>query len=895
MGAVLGGPRQDRGCAGGSAVSERKRRRAPAPGDARQDAHEEVAFHIASAVQDLMAEGLDEAAARREAERRFGSVDRVEGQLVQMGVRRARRQRWSGRVMDLVRDVRHGVRNLRRRPAFGLMMVGILALGVAATVAVFRVIDGAYLRPLPYRNGDRLVQILSDDPEGRYGLSWPEFQDWAREGDFLAGAATATARGVTLREGSGEPEAVMAGLATAGFLPVLGLDPLIGRGFTEDDVVRREPVVMLSEAVWRGRFGADPSVVGTSLQVDGQAHVVIGVMPEAAPIAAGFGNAGLWLPFEEQDYMVRSTHFLPMVARLRDGLSIEQAQARADALVARLAEDAATGHPVHAVAIEDLRATLIGPSRPVLLALGVAVGFVLLIVFANLTNLFLAHTMDRAREFAVRASLGAGRRRLLRQVITEGALVGLTGGVVGLLLSRLLGGLVSAATGSAANLAPNTTLDPRITLLTIGASLVLGAGIAAWPAARAAFGPFGTLLRSGTRTIGDRRAWRRRRWLVGTEVALTVILLAGAALMIRSVRGLLEVDPGFTGENVLTFTLRAPPARYPDDAAIQTFHERVLAGIRAVPGVAAAGATIHLPLDGSNTNGSFRITGREFPDGEGPRGNKRVISAGYFEALGIPVLAGRAPTVDDRGEREVVVISEELARRYWPDESPIGKQVAFSWGPPTLQEVVGVVGEVKQTGLDEQPIGTIYRLHTTFATSYLKYSVRTTGDPTRVTSAIRGVVREVDPDVPLASIRTMDEIVAASVGNRRTLMQLLTGFAVLGMLLAALGVYAVASQAVLQRRGEIGVRMALGARATDVLRMVVGEETWAVVAGLVVGMLGAFAATRLLEASLFGVSATDPLAFGAAIVTIAGAALVATAFPAARAAATDPAVALRSG
>ncbi|MCI0436613.1 MAG: ABC transporter permease [Gemmatimonadetes bacterium] len=876
-------------------MSERRKRRARRVGrpDVRRDVEDEVMFHLEASVRDLMAQGLDEASAREEALRRFGSVRRVEDRLVVIGRRRERRRRAFGWLAALSRDIAFAVRNLRRHPAFAAMMVVILALGVAVNAAVFRVVDGALLRPLPYPAGESLVRVFSgDDLENRFSTSLPEYRDWAREADVHDASAAFFESGRTLLRDGVEAESILVGAIEGDFMRVLGMPPLIGRGFSEEDNRRGERVLLLDETVWRTRYGASPSVLGETVRFVGESYTVIGVMPAQATVLFHADPLFGWIPLVEADWMSRGLHFLRIIARLKPGLGVDAAAARSDVAEQAIIDAGTTDH---GMILLGLREQIVSEARPTLLVLAGAVAFVLLIVCANLTNLFYAHALGRWREFAVRASLGAGRGRLVRLVVTEGLVVGAAGAIVGLMVSSWLGGIVSAAAGRAALLTPSGLIDLRVTGFTLAIALLAGCGIGAWPALRAGFTGLGDSLKDGARTVGDRHSWKRRRWLVGAEVALSVVLLAGAGLMIRSVARLLDQDPGFEAQRVLTVTVSLPVTKY-DDAGAARFHDELVLAVRELPGVIEAGASSHVPLGGSDTNGGFSIVGRDASPDDPMHTMKRVVTPGYFEAMRIPIIAGRLPGAQDHaGASDIVVISETLARRYWPGESAVGRRVRFSWGPDGEQEIIGVVGDIRHTALDRDAYSMMYRMHAHFPLSTMTLMVRTAGDPIALVTPIREVLRRMDPDLPLMNPQSMQDVVTASIGDRSTLMRVLTGFAGLALLLAALGVYAVASQAVQQRRAEIGVRMAIGAHAKDVLRMVMRQELIAVGIGVTLGVAAALAATRVLEASLFGVTARDPGALAGAAALIATAALVATLLPASRAARTDPAVALRDG
>lgn len=862
------------------------------PSDPGAEAREELEFHIAMRAAELVAGGWTEEAARAEAVRRLGDRGRIERQVTRIDRRTEVRMRSARLLQDVGGDVRIALRQLRKRPGFTAVAVSVLALGIGASAAVFGLVDGALLRPLPFPDDDALVHLWDvQGDEAGYPASLPEFDDWSRGAEGVR-AVMAFATNAATWTGGETPELLYGGLVRGDPMGTLGLRPVVGRGFTREEVEAGAKVVMLSESFWSERFGRGREVVGGVFRLDGEPHTVIGVMPAAASILRPSNPPAYWSPMARLDFMTRGLHFLEVLARLEPDAGVEGAAARFEVLAASLA---ASGETEHGISVSPLREDLLGSSRPVLLILLGSVTAVLLIVCANVANLVLSKSLERGREFALRVSLGAGRGRLVRQVITESLVLGAIGGAVGLVVARLIGESVQAVSREAAALAPSA-FDARVFAFTALVSLTVAVFFGLWPALRVARTDLaGTLEVAGdARSLGARSGWKRRRLLVSTEIALCLVLLAGAGLLVRSMRNLLGQEMGFRPERVLTFTVQAPPARYDGPAQTRFFND-LLARLRALPGVVAAAAGSHLPLDRGDTSGGFEIVGQAFPEGEIPYSKKRIVSPDYFDALDIPVLRGRAFTEADRaGGADVVVISDALARRYWPAEDPIGKRVRFSWGPGGEQEIVGVVGDVKHDGLDLPAEGMMFRPLAQFTRPGVSILIRAGGDPLPLVAAARRVVLELDPEVPIHDARTMQDIVRQSVAARRTTMLLLTGFALLALVLAAVGVYAVTAQAVAQRTREIGVRMAIGARAADVLRLVLRQELGAVALGMGAGLLGAVAATRVLSASLFGVGATDPLTFAGVAGLLAAVALLATLLPARRATRVDPMKALRA-
>lgn len=862
--------------------------------DVEHAVKDEVTFHLEMQVRDLIEEGWTEVAARREALRRFGDVTRVESDLMKDGRRWNRGVRRTRYFADVRQDVLYAVRQLRHRPVFALVTVIILALGIGANAAVFAVVDGALLRPLPVPAEQDVVYVVDVQNESGFPPSWPEYEDWRREGSSWFGSIAAFASNrYTLQLETG-PESNLAGLVAGDFVDVLGVPPLLGRFFESREQETGAHVVMLAEPVWRLRYGADPGVLGRPIVLDGVSHTIVGVMPRSAEILVNRSGIELWLPLHLPEPMrARGLHLLRVMARIRPELSVEQARTRASAMAAALVESGVTRHTV---GLEPVRETLVGDSRTVLLGLAGAVAFLLVIVSANLANLFLVHSSARAREFAIRTALGAARVRLVRQLLTETVLLGLLGGAAGLLLSRTAVGLVVVVAERAGALAPTSGVDGRVVVFTASLSLAAALLFGLWPALRVSRQDVAGALKDSdtTRASAHRKQRRHRGVLIGAEVALSVVLLTGAALMIRSVTLLVREDPGFRPDNVIAMTVNLSPARYPDERQAPFFHQ-LIERIAALPGVSGVAGVSHVPLDRSDTNGTFTIEGREFAEGEEPHSKKRIATSGYFQTMGIPVLRGREFDDNDRaGGREVAVISEAIARRYWPGEDPIGRKIDVGWGPAGPHEIVGVVGDVKHDGLDVDVVGSIYRPLAQFPRAGLAVVVRSSGDALGLIPALRRELLAIDPAQPVGSVRTMDDVVQTSIANRRTLMILLAGFAGIALLLTAVGLYAVTAQAVSQRTREIGLRMAIGARARDVLRLVLAQELAVISMGLVAGLGAALAVTRILGAYLFGVSARDPLTFLAVATVLGVIASLATWLPARRATRVDPLRALRS-
>jgi predicted permease len=861
------------------------------PPEAGVEVRDEVEFHLVAQIADLVAEGWPPDEARAEAVRRFGDRGRIEGEMLRIDRRMASSARRVRLLADVRQDVRQAFRQLRRRPWFALATVSVLALGVGANAAVFSVVDGALFRPLPLPDAEALVRVFDvQDGEPGFPASLPEFDDWSRNADFVAASIAYATSDVTWTDGD-MPESLGRVVWTGDPAGTVAVSPLLGRWLTREEVDGGMPVVMLSESFWRSRFGGRPEVLGRSLRLGGQSYTVVGVLPAAADVLRPDDPPQLWSPLARSEAYTRGNHFLEVLARLQPGVSADEAAGRAEVMAAAIREGGETEHGIHVAA---MRESLVRDARTGLITMLGAVGFVLLIVCANVANLMLSRSLERSREFAVRAALGAGRWRIVRQVVTETVLLGLLGGAGGVAIALLISDVVRSISPSLATLAVSP-FDGRVLAFTALTSLAVALLVGSWPALRVGRSDPGAAMRIGgdVRTVGARSGSRTRRLLVAFEVAVSVILLAAAGLLVRSMTELLEEEKGFDPAGVLTFTVRTQGDRYDADRQ-GAFFEQLLQRLRTLPGVVSAAATSHLPLGPGDTSGGFLIEGRD-TGAEIPYAKKRVVSAGYFEALDIPVLRGRAFDERDRaGSRDVVIVSESVANRYWPGEDPVGRQMRFSWGPGEVQEIVGVVGDVKHDGLDRPAEGTIFRPSTQFPRPAFAIVLETASDPIALADAARRVLVDLDPVLPIDDVRTMEDVVSASVASRRTTMLLLGGFAAIALLLATVGVYAVTAQSVTHRTREFGLRLAVGARSGDVLRMVLREELAVVVLGVGAGLVGAAAITRVLSSALFGISPRDPLTFIGAVALLVAAATAAMLIPARRVTRIDPLRALHT-
>ena len=810
----------------------------------------------------------------------------------------------------LFQDLRYSLRRLARSPAFSAVVVLTLALGIGANTAIFSAVNAVLLRPLPYREPERLVTIehLYPSLDGLEApVSVPGFIDYERKGRSFESMAVETGWQANLT-GVGEPVRMQGERVTGKFFATLQVPALLGRTLQPgEDSAGRDRVAVLSYDAWQRIFGADPGIVGRSLALNGESYEVVGVMP------SGFRDffnrdAEIWAPLVFRSDQTtddrRTTEYLNLTARMKPGVSVQQAQGEMRTLAEQLKRDYPDSYPpTWSLLVTGLSLEATGDIRPALLVLLGAVGFVLLIACANVANLLLARAAARSKEIAVRTALGATRKRLLKQLLTESVLVSLAGGAFGLLLAFL--GVRTLVAMDVGNLprSDEIGIDGTVMAFALAVSLVAGVLFGLAPALHTATPNLhGALKEGGRGTTADRGSHALRRSLVVTEVALALTLLTGAGLLLKSFARLQGVDPGFDPANLLTFNVSLPQSKYASDTAQAAFFEQALPALARVPGVTGVGATTVMPFGGSWSTAGFDIEGYQPPENQpGPWGDIRIVSPGFFETLRIPLLRGRYLADSDRdGSRLVAVIDQEFVRRYWPREDPLGKR--FTFGPPegvtdTTQnewiEVVGVVGHTAHEGLDADPRIQLYLPYRQAAQPFMAVAVRTTGSPDRYVNLARNAIRSVDPDQPISGVSDMEELLSRSVGQRRLSMMLLSLFSGIALVLASIGIYGVMSYSVTQRSRELGVRIALGADRGDVLRLVLRQGMGLAVAGIGIGLAAALALTRLIKSQLYGVAATDPATFVLVAGVLAATALLANLIPAIRAMRTDPAVVLR--
>jgi putative ABC transport system permease protein len=794
-------------------------------------------------------------------------------------------------MQNLLHDVRFALRLVRRSPAFTTVVTLTLALGIGATTAIYSVVHAALLAPLPFKDPDRLVIVYSGSSfETGTRLSYPQVRQWRdTSGAFESFAGYFTWR-ATLT-GQREAEQVLGIRTTASLFDVLGIAPVMGRLFTQADEARSaEPVTLVSEAMWRRVFGADPSIVGRRVVLNDETFTIIGVLPEwrVRPTDRPPDIVG---PLRLTDQSAPADlMFMSSVARMKPGVTVAQTQEQLLSSILRAEPDA---QPRPQVFLMPLRDRFVVDSKGVLMALMGAVGFLLLITCANLANLLLARAVNRRREIAVRLALGAGRGRIVTQLLTECIILSALGGLAGILVAWL--GMRSVASVSAVAEAGvfNLALNWPVLAFAAGVSLVVGVLFGLIPALQTGKVSFAVDLRSGTRVATGRE--RLRSALVVTEVALTLVLLVGAGLLTKSLSNLISVEKGFSADSVLSFNLSVTSQKYQNPADQTRFFDSTLERISRLPGVEATGLISQLPFAGGDTYGGVDIEGLTFPPGQRPTAQKRIVSPGYFAAMGIPVKSGRVFTAADQARAPaVMVVSESFARQRFPGQNPIGKKVALLWDIEGFQTIVGVVADVKHNGLDDPANATAYVSYLQRPDSAFAVVVKTAVDPASITPLIREQIRAIDPDRPMTSVQTLQRLVSESVGARELSLDLVGGFAVIGLLLAVTGIYGVVSYATEQRSREFGIRLALGAGAPSVLRLVLRQGLGLALAGMALGLGGALALGGVIKAQLYGVEPTDPLTLAAVSAGLVAVALFACYVPARRAVRINPATVLRS-
>jgi len=811
-------------------------------------------------------------------------------------------------VPTLLQDLRYAIRTLAREPGFTLVALVTLALGIGANTAIFSIVNAVLLRPLPYHEPERVVLLWSHWTNWtKTWVSEPELADYeqARSLEYVAGFSS-TSFNLTGGPGS-EPLRVLAAQVQAPMFDALGAKPLIGRVFSADeDRPGRERVVLLTEGLWRSRFGSDPSVVGRTIDLDAVAYTVVGVLPASLRLPLDYATRTLtqiWVPLAlgPVDPQERGNHGINALGRLKPGVTLPQAQAEIDTITRGFLRqyddlyDETFGLTLVPAPIE-----VFGDIRPALMILLLAVGAVLLIACANVANLLLARSESRQKEIAVRVALGAGRHRIVRQLLTESMALSVVGGAAGIALAYALTQGLVALDPLKIPRVQDIALDARVLAFTAAISALTGVLFGIVPALQSSRTDLQSVLKEGGRDSRVGAGWLRRV-LVTSEIAASVVLVAAAMLLARSFARLLDVDAGFNPAHVLTLRTSLPNATYTDSAAMVRAYAEVGRRLRESPGVQAAGAVTGLPMASTRGDWGIRIEGRPMDPREGLAADWQVVTPGYFEALGTPLRGGRTfSDADTASSLPVIVVNETMAKKYWPGVDAVGRRMTMGSNDRWIT-VVGVVADIHHRGLDMEPRPEMYRPHTQFryggadapAVPMMTWAVRTTDDPRAAVSYARAAVSAVDARLGISDVATMDAVVADSTSDRRLNMLLFVLLGTLALALATVGVYGVVAYSVSQRTHEIGVRMAIGARPNDVVRLMLGEGGRLAVAGVVAGSLIALAAARLIRGLLFEVSATDPLTFVAVAGGLLAVALLASYIPARRATRVDPMIALR--
>lgn len=801
---------------------------------------------------------------------------------------------------NLIQDIRYGARGLAGHKGFTAVAVLTLALGVGANTAIFSVVNAVLLRPLPFEQPEQLVRVFSTSAS-RTDFSRPHsylnFSDLRAQNQALAALAAYTASTAAL-SGVDAPEQITGVVASGDLFRVLLTKPLKGRLLApEDEQPGGAPVVVISHGLWQRSFGGDPQIAGRMIKLDGRDREVVGVTPEDFRFEFVNGATDFWLPIDPQanGYQQRGAIFLEAIGRLKPGISVEQANADLSVVAARLEQQYKDSNTGVGVRVTPAQGELVGDLRPTLLVLLGAVGFVLLIACANVANLTLARAAGRHQELAVRAALGAGRGRIVRQLLTESLLLAITGGLLGLVFALFGVKLLSAFVPENVPRFGETSTDLTVLGFTLGASLLTGLLFGIAPALQSSKLDLNEALKEGGRTGTDGHARKRvRSALVISEVALSLVLLVGAGLLIKSFMKLSNTDPGFNPDHTLTGSISLVTVRYDTDEKIVDFYHRLVERVRTVPGVTSAGAVTPLPLTDNNTSFSFEVVGQPPPPpGQYLAASTRVVTPDYFVAQGIPLRQGRFFNEQDKaGGPGVVIVNEAFARRFLPGEEPLGKRLRLGINR-TEGEIVGVVGDIRGASLAQPGAPEYYIPEVAVAFGDMTLVVRTANDPASLAPALRQAVAEMDKEQMFYDVRTMDTLIGRSVARQRFSMILVGVFAVLAVLLAAAGIFSVMSSLVAQRTHEIGVRLALGAQRRDILSMVVRHGMTLTLVGVALGLAASFALTRLMSSLLYEVSAKDPVIYGGISALVAAVAFAACYFRARRATKVSPLIALK--
>ena len=872
---------------------------------------EELSQHLEEEYEQALSCGASEDEARQQALKQLSTPDLLARELRRVEHRAPAHPVTLGTeekvnlFADLWQDLRYAMRTLVKNPAFASIAIVAIALGIGANSAIFSVVNAVLLRPLPFKNFEQLVMVWENATHLGFPKntpSPPDFLDWQRQNTVFTGMAATAEQNFNLT-GVGEPERLDGRRVSAKLFDLLGVPALLGRTFVPDDDRPGAHVVLLSESLWQRRFGSDPSIIGRAITLNGESYTVIGVIPRSVHLPA-YGNwqDKLWVPiaFTNEEATERGNHFLDVIARMKPGITLKQAQAEMETIAARLAKQYPRTNTRIGATVTPLHEEIVGDIRPVLLILLGAVGFVLLIACANVANLLLARAAIREKEIALRLALGASRSRLTRQFLTESVLLAFLGAGLGLLLALAGVHVLKSFVPSMILQIQTINIDGKVLVFTASIALLTGIVFGFAPAMHTLDSNLNDSLKEGGRDSAvSRKGNRLRGLLVIGEVAVSFVLLIGAGLLINSFLHLRNLDPGFRTDHLLTMKVDLSALKYPDGERRSVFFDEVLRRIRGLPGVELVAVAGNLPFTYNGDSASIAVEGiPDPPPDQWPDVIYRAVGPGYFGTMGIPLIRGRDFTDQDKADsKKVVIISEKTAQHYWPEQDPIGKRLktGSTTSNSPWREVIGVVKDVRQNDFIAQPKMQMYfdyrQLKDLAANALI---VRTSMEPMSLATSVRNAIWAVDKDQPVADIETMDHIVSEAIARQRFSMLLLGVFAALALVLAAVGIYGVMSYSVAQRTHEIGIRMALGARRADVLQMTVKQGFKLVSLGMVLGLIVAFLLTRVLASLLFGISATDPITFIGISLVILAVAILASYIPALRATKVDPIIALRA-